>query len=1000
MKSLEALAEARSEILKTEVAALLHNLGKLSREFLANQRDEKQYKSYEYRAITGLITNLCTERHKQVSDKKCPDFIKALADKQLDSPLKQAEKDWLRDTMIRLPHPFDDRNYSLADFIELQQHKWYEPRKQSARQIDILFPNGSKATELLEVAHHQGSGSEKDRARVHELKKQTRDITFLATVFGYETPMDIIGMEEGRSALLSKMKEIVGMYAHPPADTILSAARTDALASAREILTRGLGDTQRPINDVTLWDLSYSVASLHKASIAQCILSGWPAVEDPEANRALHDKVKWRLLSVSFDGPRFWGRSQHATDLLGRRRVLGEGLDAVRNLLEFDYPLGNEIYRDEYGSVFAVPDIEMLLSLKGKNDRELQALLRENFERGGVRGEIETELRLWEPMNSARVDLARVLTERSRSLRPNASVVSASWGQGRPVNSEVCTVCGLRPVGYPDGETEGEELRRWAKSSKAIDRNVCRFCLERRGRRAYDWARNNKDAEIRCGPFESTIWTEEVADGNGRAALVVGRFILDDWINGKLVSIIGKPASYARIRRCWETTRRFWLDVVNEIIPKGLEGTKRLRLGLKPQNVQEINSDRKDAGLGRWHTYEADIGGVRLGLCWDPVEKDGPTDRNVFWTIANLNYFAKRLGISEWKNNENLPEALKRHLETIRVLYEPGGYQKEPREVGVKAGSLEIVHRRFFLPFVPLVVEPSIFLALVPADKAMELTTAIKNKFDVEMGQVCDRLPLHLGLVFFPRRTPLPAVIETGRRMLGMNSEWEEWQVVVAPRRKATFTRGDSNFEHEYYEKVNRDPAEETVDIWHPRLNSEHPSVKRQDGSEQELGSQLVDGMNGPVFVSPGRFDFEFLDTAARRFEITYGENGRRRKRRTRPFLLDDLTRLDEIWKQMCDLKVSQRHQIIQTIEATREAWFGADSGDESWSDPVFKQFVQDTLACAAWRAHPWKGLGTGERERLARAGVTGELADLAEIYMEIVKEDAEPQEGTKDGDI
>ena len=159
---------------------------------------------------------------------------------------------------------------------------------------------------------------------------------------------------------------------------------------------------------------------------------------------------------------------------------------------------------------------------------------------------------------------------------------------------------------------------------------------------------------------------------------------------------------------------------------------------------------------------------------------------------------------------------------------------------------------------------------------------------------------------------------------------------------------------------------------------------------------QLVDGglkhiceitVGDEVYFSPSRFDFEFMDTTARRFEIHYDDDGRR-TRRTRPFYLDDLGRLEKTWKEMCHLEKSQRHQVVAAIEATREAWFGVDGAGVSWRDEVFRQFVHDTLAGAAWpKGHKWAGISDDMRKKLEDAGVTGELADLAELHQEILKE-------------
>jgi hypothetical protein len=55
----------------------------------------------------------------------------------------------------------------------------------------------------------------------------------------------------------------------------------------------------------------------------------------------------------------------------------------------------------------------------------------------------------------------------------------------------------------------------------------------------------------------------------------------------------------------------------------------------------------------------------------------------------------------------------------------------------------------------------------------------------------------------------------------------------------------------------------------------------------------------------------------------------------------------------------------------------------------VFSQFVTDTLANATWTKDykKWTDIPLDQRQQLIDAGVRGELADLAELHMEILKE-------------
>jgi len=116
---------------------------------------------------------------------------------------------------------------------------------------------------------------------------------------------------------------------------------------------------------------------------------------------------------------------------------------------------------------------------------------------------------------------------------------------------ELCPVCRLRPM------REGKE--------------ACENCLKRRESRMDTWLTSP----------QNTIWMDEIADENGRVALLVGRFGMDDWLSGDLVQTMlvkaekNNPAkctpknpSPARLRRVWETCQKFWEETVKDIIDK------------------------------------------------------------------------------------------------------------------------------------------------------------------------------------------------------------------------------------------------------------------------------------------------------------------------------------------------------------------------------------------------------------------------------------------------
>jgi len=235
-------------------------------------------------------------------------------------------------------------------------------------------------------------------------------------------------------------------------------------------------------------------------------------------------------------------------------------------------------------------------------------------------------------------------------------------------------------------------------------------------------------------------------------------------------------------------------------------------------------------------------------------------------------------------------------------------------------------------------------------------------------------LPLRLGLVYFRRRTPLTAVLDAGRRFLNMPPDWEEWKV-SADGFPVEFSDDRRRFIHDY-------PAvmgdEETEDQWYPNLLLQNPTKSVQ--IKQCTGFDLEEH----VWLRPSYFDYEYLDSAARRFEIAYSCRGQRNARLIRPYLLSELDDMHRIWQELEDgLETSQRHQVIYSIESARAAWFDPDLQD-SLTDEVFAQFVADTLAGANWKTK-WSNKLEADRQLLIEAGASGQLADLAELYMEIM---------------
>ncbi len=492
-------------------------------------------------------------------------------------------------------------------------------------------------------------------------------------------------------------------------------------------------------------------------------------------------------------------------------------------------------------------------------------------------------------------------------------------------------------------------------------------------------------------------------------------FIVRDKI---VITYAAESQSFARIRRVWETTRKFWQEILpseKDLNPKESLAAKIVEHKQSRLEIKVNLEGSKKGNPGQYHVYDLVLGGgAKLDVVWD-------TENQRFITSDNLDYLAQpeQLGrsVKDWLENR-VGESL--------TIEEPDEKRAGSKIWGkVLLEKTDEIPDSAYIPTIPILSEPRTFMALVPADKALNIMNGIKIKYEREMGKVRNRLPLHLGAVYFHRRTPLRAALDAGRAMLVREtlveeSEWIVHEVSrgVLPKAKMALSNGTSQFNDTIALKIKRNdeivawhiPAVmgdgETPDDWYPYVVfCEDANGNPTPKDRQKLflhpkydylmihAAELKQG--DKIQFCPSTFDFEFLDVSERRFDIFYDADGRRPARPTRPFYLEDLDRLDELWAILKSLEKTQRYKVVQTIETTREMWFGQDKSRKSIiDDGVFKQFVADTLAGAAWpkekSPEPKPGDNDDKKQQwdeLVKAGTRGELADLLELRMELIRE-------------
>jgi hypothetical protein len=115
---------------------------------------------------------------------------------------------------------------------------------------------------------------------------------YQATAFGYEKPIDESQIELARQILI---------------EVIPVRSRKEIWQTAKTQFVSGVGDTSRPINDITLWDLSSSVASFYKAAVARLVLDNtrhdhFKQWRELQLNTTDGESLTWRVSTVMGDG--------------------------------------------------------------------------------------------------------------------------------------------------------------------------------------------------------------------------------------------------------------------------------------------------------------------------------------------------------------------------------------------------------------------------------------------------------------------------------------------------------------------------------------------------------------------------------------------------------------------------------------------------------------------------------------------------------------------------
>lgn len=929
--NLQNLKENSKEILKSEIGALLFNLGKTHIGFWEKKYDEKRKHEVTFFKLDGSFDDSFKEEYgyrvfdwykgyfKKDPDGKCPfelDLEKAggnvkplLMDADIKIKLEGSKEKSSEDFKLVNVINGDGDAYK-HDFIDKIMFKGCE-------NVNSGIDKGSPKRQLdsLNIVNAFGSIKEKitdtDEGRSNYDKKRIDFLKGLGSN-NFDFGEDLIEIRE------YVQREVKEWYSHL------------------------LSDSRFPINDITLWDQAYMTSSMFKAALAAISLDG--SVYDDYMNDPR--KVKWSILGIQYDKLGLAEKAMNPRFIKCYREKASKVDKKIKELIEVNYALGNEIYRDETGIYFIVPenicakhsrkgdDVETLYHL---NDSliELQDEIVNCFE--VFSGEVFPAVFLTEPSRGT-MNIAYLLKSAKKNflkpVYPKTAEIEKLFKLESPGHfNKICDVCGVR---LAEEETNGLKL--------------CGICAERK---------RDEENEPIDKSNQETVFTGEIQDKNGRIALVTLKFELGEWLDGNMLNLMLRNKnvddSLKKLERNIKTNLK--CNVEDSVI-KDLVYEKDLHKEKIQDYCERILIERTIGD--EWEKLLEEKLGDKINfkgrkLCWEKIvgDKDAlgflseiliqflirknpsPARFRRIWEtteeffielqrdLCNIfemkNWRNKRIKFrnivdKQYKNREfeykglnftadadgNLylissvgqavPLLKKSSIKNEDAYSEIGDEKsdwisKEKIELtdmddnSKHSITLDNAEYITYKPYISIIrPTPISWQFIMPAEYVPEVIKEVKEKYNKDFKYVKGKLPLHIGIVFQDYKRPLYIGIKALRNMRRDIYNWDSIRYRKTGKELKAYlgTNEEDKLSREYYSLFQLDTKISHEDnkiyrFYLPKQGEENILLKDvDDASEDET-----------YYIYPNTIDFELLDTNIRRNDISYNYeiNGSNAKR-------------------------------------------------------------------------------------------------------------------------
>lgn len=997
---IETIKSNAENILKGEIGALLHDIGKMHPSFIRKQS----------------VENINGPHHA----KDIKRFIKL----ELIELFKQAE--------IEL----NGGKSSIYDLIK------YHHSKEKILDDRIL--------NYLEKCDKKDSADDKGIVR----RKQHLDSTWISSPFGHpKEKIDLACLQKRFDDLQDTLIDFFKNYQHMD----ITCFRSSLLDILKTSFSHALGETRIPANDVTLWDHSYSTASLFKTVLAGMACGAY----------STNEELKWRIFGICWNGVQFINKGKKVAEIQSKNDVIENLKTKLKKVFEEEIPIGNIVYEDTNGIYFTFPNLDKACDLAEECAKiALETIYRESHielwpfftlsRATQTLTIIANELKLAsEKRKIPRITPTLFVDSEEKKIFTNPKIDTPDTCR----TQDVCPICGIRP--------------------KSVDEERCSICDKRRKGRLLKWLSNR----------EETIWVDEVADKNNRIALISLSFYLDKWLDGTMLGTVYSQTFESWLNKnkeeLYEKQKKLLDEMKNRIakLKKEIEGMNRAKdqervrkkivkdreqiehLSQKAKKFASLLYPNKETALRvldmffevketkkeiaakilntffeedinlNKNTLEEHLNNIKERIGTDQLTKENlatflftqnPSPARLYriwreteeflnlvvgkikstiystkWTrvkfTVNTNEFSKLAKqiesetpyIIQMENlnpsdllvfhNENgefyTIESLEKYrfedktgLEAIKSALEQGMRHIELEEDSmnsknlIKSGECLQVNiptdKEEYYPFIEINRSPLSLRLIVPAQDSIKIINLITNLYNEMFKRVIGKLPLNIKLLVTKRKFPLYVLLDAENRML----EGEEFtkQLAMNP----------------WWNPVEYD-----------EFYSSYPTNHIEHEKKYTLDDLSPISKGKTFYLYPGYFDFDLLLGNIDRYNIVYSKEKKIKRADEyyklltgRPYYFYQISEILELWDVLTNLSSSQIHFIEEALTSKLREW--RDVKDENKKD-VFMKFAEVTLKDAF--GNKWNSLRDEAKWFILNSVHRGLLLDTINLFSHVL---------------